>query len=83
MLAIPPYVLLIPYAVFLAFFAFFALANVLSLAKYGARNWIGFLASFIFVACTAFILFLTWQALLPMDWVTPVPLFGSSSVTTF
>lgn len=80
MIAVPPYFLLIPYALFLAFFAFFSFANVLSLAKYGARNGIGLVASFSFVAGTAVILFLTWRSLGPVDWTEAVPLFSASQV---
>lgn len=81
MFALPPYVLLIPYALFLAFFVFFALANILSLAKYGARNWVGFVASFVFVCCAAIVLFMTWQSLAGTDWTAPVPVIGGASAS--
>jgi hypothetical protein len=83
MLALPPYLLLIPFALFLGFFAFFALANILSLAKYGARNGVGFFASFIFVCAIAIVLFMSWQSLAGTDWTTPVPLIGSAPSLTF
>lgn len=83
MISIPPYFLLIPYGVVLAVFAFFALANVVSLAKYGARNWVGFLATFVFVCGTAVIGFFTWQALSAVDWTAPLPLFSASSSNVF
>lgn len=75
MLALPPAILLLVYGVFLLVYAFFALANIFSLAKYGAGNWIGYTAVLFFVSATAIILFFTWQALPPIDWITPVPLF--------
>lgn len=73
MISIPPFFLLVPYALFMLGYVFFALANVISLTKYGARNAIGLMASFIFVSGTAIIIFLTWQSIGPMDWMTAVP----------
>ena len=75
MIAIPPFILLIPAALCGAAFAFFALANILSLVKYGARNFIGFLATFVFIAGAALILFTAWEAVAQVAWTTPVPLF--------
>lgn len=74
MIALPPYLLLIPYALFLLGYLFFALANIISLAKYGARNGVGFLASFMFIAGSALIVFMTWQSLAGVDWTMGVPL---------
>jgi uncharacterized membrane protein YfcA len=74
MISLPPIVLLLPFAVFMLGYVFFAFANVISLAKYGARNAVGLTASFIFVAGSAVILFMTWQALGPVDWFAAVPL---------
>jgi uncharacterized membrane protein YfcA len=80
MISIPPYILLIPFGLFLAAFAFFAFANILSLVKYGARNMVGLTATFLFVCGTAVILFLAWRSLGGVDWRTGVPLFTASSV---
>lgn len=74
MFSLPPIVLLAPFAVFMLGYLFFAFANVISLAKYGARNAVGLTASFIFIAGSAIILFLAWQSLGPVDWLAPVPL---------
>ena len=74
MLSLPPIVLLIPFALYALGYVFFSFANVISLGKYGARNAIGLLASFIFISGTAIIVFLTWQSLATVDWFTPVPL---------
>ncbi len=74
MIALPPYLLLIPYALFLLGYLFFALANIVSLAKYGARNGVGLVASFIFIAGSALVIFATWQSLAGIDWTTGVPL---------
>ena len=75
MISLPPYILLILFAAFLLFFLFFGFANIVSLARYGAANIIGFLAVFIFIAGSAVILFLVWQNLPIIDLYTPIPLF--------
>lgn len=83
MLAIPAYVLLVPFGVFMAGYVFFAFANILSLAKYGARNGIGLVASFIFVAGTALILFLTWRSLSGTEWSATLDLGGAAAASIF
>jgi hypothetical protein len=74
MLSLPPIVLLLPCVIFALGYVFFAFANVISLGKYGARNFVGLLASFCFISGTAIIVFLTWQSLATVDWFSPVPL---------
>lgn len=74
MLSLPPIVLIIPYALFMLGYVFFSFANIISLGKYGARNMVGLVASFFFIAGTALIVFLTWQSLATVDWLTTVPL---------
>ena len=60
----------------MAGFTFFALVNIALLLRYGARNAIGFMATFTFLCGTAIILFLTWQATIGIDWMTPIPLIS-------
>jgi len=79
MISLPPYFLLIPYALFLLGYVFFSLANVISLAKYGARNAVGLMASFIFICGTAVIVFMTWQSLIAVDWTAAIPLVSVPS----
>ena len=81
MLSLPAAVLLIPYALFLLGFTFFAFANILSLGKYGARNAVGLLATFIFVSGTAVIMLFTWKSLAAVDWKEPVPLAEAPELT--
>lgn len=80
MISLPPYLLLIPYGLFMLGYVFFGLTDIISLAKYGARNAVGLLASFIFICGTAYIIFLTWQSLASVDWITAVPLFSVPSL---
>lgn len=81
MISIPPFFLLVPYALFMLGYLFFAFANVISLTKYGARNAVGLLVSFVFISGTAVIVFLTWRSIGPMDWMTAVPLGEVPDVT--
>ncbi len=74
MFSLPPIVLLLPFALFMLGYVFFSFANVISLGKYGARNAVGLLVSFVFIAGSAVILFMTWQSVAHVDWFTPVPL---------
>lgn len=74
MFSLPPIVLLLPFALFMLGYVFFSFANIISLGKYGARNAVGLLVSFVFIAGSAVILFLTWRSLGSVDWFTPVPL---------
>ena len=76
MISLPPYILLIPYGLFMLGYVFFALTNIISLGKYGARNAVGLLTSFIFICGTSYIIFLTWQSLALVDWIEAVPLFS-------
>lgn len=82
-LAIPPYFLLIPYGLFLLAVLFFGLINIMHLVKYGAHNFVGFLATFGFIAVTAAILFFTWNYMPVVDWMEPVPLLSSASKLPF
>lgn len=74
MIAVSPYILLIVFGLFLAAYVFFAIVNIVLLARYGARNYVGFLACFIFIGGTAVILFMTSQSIIGVDWNTAVPL---------
>ncbi len=81
MIALPPYILLIAFGVFLAFFLFFAIFNIVLLARFGARNAFGFGATLIFISGACLILFLAWHAMENTAWTAaapllPVPTFG-------
>lgn len=78
MIAVPPYILLIVYGLFLLFFVFFGLANMFHLAKYGGGTWIGYLVTLLFISTSVIILFVTWISLPPMDWTTPIPVIQNS-----
>jgi hypothetical protein len=78
MFSIPPFVMLIPYAAVLLGTVFFSIFNISNLIKYGARNWIGLSATFIYVCGMAFILFYTWQLLPDVEWRQPIQVLGAA-----
>jgi len=71
---IPQYVILIPYGLLLLGVAFFTLVNIVNLVRYGARNWIGLTATFVYLSGAAIILFFTWDALKAVEWASTIPL---------
>ena len=77
MFAIPPYFLLAPYALLLLVMSLLGLMNIVNLLKYGARNAVGFLATFLFLCGLAVIMFFTWQRLMDVDWQSPVKILAS------
>ncbi len=62
------YWLLIPYFAFLALFAIFALINLFHIVKWGGFTFVGFVATFIFLAGVVLISFLTYENLKIVDW---------------
>lgn len=80
MFVLPPYILLIIYGVFLLTFAFFSLANIIHLLRHGGGNWLGSLAILLYLASSAIVLFVTWQALPALDWTTPIPILQNSII---
>lgn len=75
-LLLPPYILLIPFALVALVSLFFSLVDVSHLLRYGARNGIGFLATFFYVSGVAVIAFLTWRYLPDIAWTEPTNLLG-------
>ena len=78
MFALPPFILLIPYAIVLLGVAFLSLFNVINLLKYGARNAVGFTATFLYICGIAMILFFTWRFLPEVEWRQPLQVIGAS-----
>lgn len=75
MLSFPLWVTLIPYAIFLIIFIAFAWVDIHHLVLFGSFDVAGFLATFLFLAVSAYLLFLTWQMLATVDWNATVTLF--------
>jgi len=82
-LAVAPYLLLVPYAIFLLLIGLFALFNIGHLVRYGARNSVGFFVTFVYVCGLAIIMFMTWRYMPALDWNEPVPLVPVSAKASF
>ena len=74
MFSIPTYVILIPFALVAAIMAFFACMNIINLLRYGARNTVGFIATFVFLCGAAAIVFFVWRYLPDIGWTEPIRL---------
>ncbi len=73
---IPLWVLLIPYAIVLAVFVFFALINFYYLVRFGFLTFGSVLFFLLFVGSSAMVLLSTWQALAGVDWSAPLYVVG-------
>jgi hypothetical protein len=77
MFSIPPIVLLYLSGAILLFIGFFSLANIVSLARYGAADRVGYFATLVYVIGAAVIVFVTWRMLPAIDWSAPVQLLAA------
>lgn len=68
MIEISYYVFLIIYGLGLAIFVIFSLFNLYHLFVYGFLSYASFLATFLFLAGTVVVLFLTYQIGSQIDW---------------
>ena len=75
-LALPPYILLIPFVIVTLIAVFFSLVNISHLLRYGARDGVGFLTTFFYVSGGAIIMFMVWSHLPDLDWTTPINLLS-------
>ena len=80
MLSLSFALILIPYALVVAFFAVMALIHVQHLIHYGATTKMSFAVTFCFLAGAVLILFTTWYLLQGTDWsqrmIIDTPGFG-------
>ena len=75
MIAVPLSVFLIPYAIFFIIFVAFVWVDIHHLVLFGSFDVPSFFATFLFLAVSAYLLFMTWNLLLPADWSASVTLF--------
>jgi len=68
MIEISLYVLLIAYGLVVAAFIVFALFNLYHLFSFGFLSFLGFFMTFIFLAGTVLILFITYTLASQIDW---------------
>ena len=78
MIALAPYFLLIPFGLFLVGYVFLSFVNIVNLFRYGSGNLVDLVATFVFLAVSAGILFGAWLALADVDWTTPIPLLATT-----
>lgn len=79
MLAIPLYLLLFLYFVFLAVFLSFVIINLYHLSVTGAITFASFTVTLTVFVLAAFTIFTTWYILQGTPWQESVTLFGSST----
>ncbi len=68
MIAFPLWTIVIPYLLVAAFVAVLALFTMYHFVKYSETTKVSFVAVFLYLAGTAYILFFTWSALRDADW---------------
>lgn len=71
----PLYFVLFPYYLFLAIFAIMALIDIYHLVRFSSISFGSFLATFIFLGGTVYILFWTFVILSPIDFQQIVTTF--------
>ena len=77
-MSFPLAIILVPYGMVALVFAVVALLNIYHLIHYSATTKASFAFTFVFLAGTAVIAFLTWQAVGGIDWQTPISISLSS-----
>jgi hypothetical protein len=75
-MAIPLYIFLIIYFVFLAVFAIFSYFDIDHIIKFGTLNFTNLLAVAIYVGGSMLILLISWQYIGQIDWKQPIELSG-------
>jgi len=63
---------LVPYGLFLLVFIIFSLVNLYHILRWGGYTFVGFVATFIFLAGAILCLFSTYEHLKIIDWQTPI-----------
>ena len=64
--------LLIPYGLFVALFAVFAIVDIMHMVKFGTYGMVNYIALALFLAGTALIFWTTVQLLAPVDWTMSI-----------
>lgn len=80
----PLFYLLIPYMIFLLIFFIFSLVNIYHMLVFTEAGFIGFFMTFIFLAGSFYLLFLTWSLGSAINWRETVEIFhGGNVMPTF
>lgn len=65
-------IFLIPAALFLFLFGFFSLVALYHMLRFGEKNFLTFIVTFLYIAVSAIILFAAWLSLQTIDWTVPL-----------
>lgn len=63
---------LIPYALFLLIYLFLSMFGITHLIRFGVQNFTTFIATFLYIAASVIILFLSFTILASINWSTPL-----------
>lgn len=77
---LPLYSLLIIYALFALIYVIFFLINLYHLVVYTTPSLTGFIMTFFFLGGVAYIIFISYNLLLGVDWQQPLNLLNNYSV---
>lgn len=80
---IPIAYFLIPYGLFLFIFLFFSFVNLYNLIKFGTTNFTAFLATFIFLAGSALLLYTSYNYIIAIDWSRTIDVIPTLSAPSF
>lgn len=83
MVTFPFYIILFVYGFFLLAFAAFGLINIGHLVKTGTLTLTSFIATFLFLCFSTFILWATWNVLVSVDWQQPIVIWDSNWLNNF
>ncbi|EKE07501.1 MAG: hypothetical protein ACD_18C00065G0003 [uncultured bacterium] len=75
MLAIPFYIILFLYLIFLCVFFIFSLINFYHIISTGSLNFTSFVVTFLITALSILTLYYTWEVISTVDWSRDLVLF--------
>lgn len=81
--AIPLYILLILYIIFLLGWAFFSFFAIYHLLRFGFQSTGTFFMVFVFIGVSVIILFMSWQAVSQVDWFSQISILELGGSTPY
>lgn len=65
-------IFLIPYTLFLVVWCALSAFAIYHLVKFGIQNFTTFLATFLYIAASAIVLFISFTTIVQIDWTAPL-----------
>lgn len=65
-------IFLIPYMLFLVAWTFLSVFAIYHLVEFGVQNFTTYIATFLYIATSIIILFLSFTTLMQVNWATPL-----------